>query len=315
MKPVVQIHEVGKNYRNGWFGKRVVALNRVSFEIFPGQVFGLLGPNGAGKTTLIKILLGIVRSTSGSASLLNHPAGDRRGRRRVGYLPEHLQLARHQTARTALELYGKLSGLSNSEIIAKRDSLLELVGLEGRDRESVRRFSKGMQQRLGVAQALLHDPDVLILDEPTDGLDPVGRSKIRLLLQKLRDEGKTVFLNSHLLQEVELVCDRVAILDHGKLKFVGTIADLTPSAETDLQLRLLGAEARIRSACETAEPNLTRLEDEVFQLQITVPDQAAADGLVDRLRQQGISIAQLTRRKKTLEDAFLELITEKAELV
>ena len=246
---------------------------------------------------------------------MDFAAGDRRGRRRVGYLPEHLQLARHQTARTSLELYGKLSGLSNSQIVARRDSLLELVGLEGRDRESVRRFSKGMQQRLGVAQALLHDPDVLFLDEPTDGLDPVGRSKIRLLLQKLRDEGKTIFLNSHLLQEVEQICDRVAILDRGKLKFVGTINDLTPSAETDLQLRLLGHEATIRSACGAAEPNLTQLEDDVFQLQITVPDQAAADALVDRLRQQSVSIVQLTRRKKTLEDAFLELIAEKAVLV
>jgi ABC-2 type transport system ATP-binding protein len=315
LKPVVQIHEIGKNYRNGWFGKPVVALNGVSFEVFPGQVFGLLGPNGAGKTTLIKILLGIVRSTAGSARLLDYPAGDRRGRRRVGYLPEHLQLARHQTARTALELYGKLSGLSNSDIVAKRDSLLELVGLEGRDRESVRRFSKGMQQRLGVAQALLHDPDVLILDEPTDGLDPVGRSKIRLLLQKLRDEGKTVFLNSHLLQEVELVCDRVAILDRGSLKFVGSISDLTPSAETDLQLRLVGKEDLIRAACEMAELSLTRLDEGVFQLQVTVPDQGAADALVDRMRQHDVSIVQLMRRKKTLEDAFLELITEKAELV
>ena len=315
MKPVVQIQEIGKTYRNGWFGKKVVALNGVSFEIFPGQVFGLLGPNGAGKTTLIKILLGIVRSTSGSARLLDYSAGDRRGRRRVGYLPEHLQLARHQTARTALELYGNLSGLSNSEVTEKRDSLLELVGLEGRDRESVRRFSKGMQQRLGIAQALLHDPDVLILDEPTDGLDPVGRSKIRLLLQKLRNEGKTVFLNSHLLQEVELVCDRVAILDRGSLKFVGTIADLTPSAETDLQLRLVGDENSIRAACETEDLALVHLEDGIIQLQITVPDQMAADALVDRLRRHQVSIVQLMRRKKTLEDAFLELITEKAELV
>ena len=315
MTPVIEVKEVGKKYPNGWFGKPVTALNNVSFDVFSGQVFGLLGPNGAGKTTLVKILLGIARSSAGTARLLGHAAGDRRGRRRVGYLPEHLRLARHQTARTALELYGNLSGLSNSEVRAKREGLLELVGLDGRDKESVRRFSKGMQQRLGIAQALLHDPDVLFLDEPTDGLDPVGRSKVRLLLQKLRDEGKTVFLNSHLLQEVELICDRVAILDHGELKFVGTIDDLTPSESTDLQLQVAGDEQALRAAAENMhESHLTSMDDGIFLLRVQVPDQPAADAVIDRLRERGASIIQMTRRKKTLEDAFLELIAEKAEL-
>ncbi|MCP4195295.1 MAG: ABC transporter ATP-binding protein [Planctomycetaceae bacterium] len=315
-RPAIEVNQLGKEYRHGWFGKRVNALQDVSFQVFPGQVFGLLGPNGAGKTTLIKILLGIVRSTAGSARLLNYAAGDRRGRRRVGYLPEHLRLARHQTARTALEFYGRLNGLSRRQILAKRDDLLTMVGLDGRDRESVRRFSKGMQQRLGLAQALLHDPDVLILDEPTDGLDPVGRQQIRQLLHHLRDQGRTVFLNSHLLQEVELICDQVAILDHGRLKFVGTIGELTPTAETDLRMHVSGDEKVIHEVT-SGYPNATvvPLSGGLQSIHLSVPDQVTADLLVDRLRQRNVSIVQLNRNKKTLESAFLELIAEKAEVV
>ena len=315
-RSVIEIDQVSKVYRHGWVGKGVHALEDVSFKVLPGQIFGLLGPNGAGKTTLIKVLLGIIRATSGKAKLLDFSAGDRRGRIRVGYLPEHLRLARHQTARTALELYGKLSGLSNAQITERRDELLKTVGLEGRDQESVRRFSKGMQQRLGIAQALIHDPELLILDEPTDGLDPVGRSQIRQLLQQLKQSGKTVFLNSHLLQEVELVCDHVAILDHGQLKFVGTMEELSPPDSTDLMIHAAGAETDVRAAVE-GEPELQiePLKDGGFLLQVTVHDQSNADRLVDQLRHHQVSIVRLNRRKKTLEDAFLELISQKAELV
>ena len=265
---VIAIDELRKSYRRGLWRRSVDALRGVSFRVGPGEIFGLLGPNGAGKTTIIKILLGIVRASGGSAQLLGFPAGDRRGRRQVGYLPENLQFPRHQTARTALEYCGRLSGMSYTQIRARRDSLLATVGLNDRDRESVKRYSKGMQQRLGLAQALLHDPTVLILDEPTDGLDPVGRSQVRSILVQLRDEGRTVFLNSHLLQEVELVCDRVAILDSGQLRFEGTINDLTPAHETALTLDLVGADAALQAVlgcarsknCEPFPPvGITRL--------------------------------------------------------
>ena len=313
---VIAINQLRKSYRGGLFRQRVEALRGVSFEVRSGEIFGLLGPNGAGKTTVIKVLLGIVRSTGGTASLLNYPAGDRRGRQCVGYLPENFRLASHHTARTALEYYGRLSGLSPGEIREKQGPLLLSVGLAGRDRESVKRYSKGMLQRLGLAQALLHDPSVLILDEPTDGLDPVGRSQVRNLLQQLRDEGRTVFLNSHLLQEVELVCDRVAILDRGQLRFEGTIAELTPRQETGVELHLQGAENVVRAAIGQRDSEILALSaPDRFRVVMPVNAQDEIDRLVDDLRGQGVSIVSISWRRKTLEDAFLELVAQTAEIV
>jgi ABC-type Na+ transport system ATPase subunit NatA len=201
----IAIHDLEKIYRHGLFGrKKIPALKGVSLEVPPGEVFGLLGPNGAGKTTLIKVLLGIVRKSSGSATL--RPAEI--ARRQVGYLPEHHRIPHHLTGDTALEYYGSLSGMSQSEIRRRRPDLLKRVGLATWGKTPVKKYSKGMLQRLGLAQAMIHDPQLLILDEPTDGVDPVGRAEIRDVLSELRRQGKTVFLNSHLLQEVELVCDR-----------------------------------------------------------------------------------------------------------
>jgi ABC-2 type transport system ATP-binding protein len=234
----------------------------------------------------------------------------------VGYLPEDLQFPRHQTARTALEYYGRLSGQSFRQIRSRRESLLSTVGLKDRDRESVKRYSKGMLQRLGLAQALLHDPEVLILDEPTDGLDPVGRSQVRSILVQLRDEGRTVFLNSHLLQEVELVCDRVAILDEGQLRFEGTIADLTPTHETAVMLEVAGTEAEVRAALgDRAIEQFRAVASGRLQAIVPLSSQEEVDRLVDDVRQAGISILTMVWRRKTLEDAFLELVTQKAELV
>ena len=306
----IDIQKLEKEFRSG-FRKRVQALRGVTFQVGKGEIFGLLGPNGAGKTTIIKVLLGIVRRSGGSASLMGCPAGSRQGRKQVGYLPENLRLPRHQTARTALEFYGRLSGLSFTEIRHKTDALLEQVGLSGRDRESVRRFSKGMSQRLGLAQALLHDPDLLILDEPTDGLDPVGRSQVRGILQQLKDEGRTVFLNSHLLQEVELVCDRVAILDRGQLRFEGTIDELTPSDSAELGLVLMGDEQQVRSAVGDREiKEFRQVADNSIQALVVVKDQDDINQLVDSLRREGISICHMATRRKTLEDAFMELVTQ-----
>ena len=307
--PVIVVDGLEKQYKKGFFGKGVRALNGVSFDVRPGEIFALLGPNGAGKTTLIKILLGIIRRTGGNASLLGFPAGDRRGRMRVGYLPEHLRIPRHQTARTALEFYGQLSGMSKSEVRKKADGLLELVGLAGRDRESVKQFSKGMLQRLGLAQALLHDPELIILDEPTDGLDPVGRSQIRSILQRLRDEGRGVFLNSHLLQEVELVCDRVAILQKGTLRFVGTIDELTPDEAGEVELKLTGPDEAIRRVLPDWSATVKR-SDANQPVEITLPakDQAEVDSLIDRLRKESVSVCEMKWQGRTLEDAFLKLV-------
>jgi ABC-type multidrug transport system ATPase subunit len=221
---VIEVDGLRKTYREGWIRRRSLeVLKGLSFTVGPGEIFGLLGPNGAGKTTFIKILLGIVRASGGTASLLGHSAGSRRGRRHVGYLPENLRIARHHTGHSALDYYGWLSGLPLRVVRSRASELLPLVGLAQRAGDPVSKYSKGMLQRLGLAQALLHDPQLVILDEPTDGLDPVGRSHVRNVLQQLKQRGKTVFVNSHILQEVELICDRVAILDKGLLRYVGPV--------------------------------------------------------------------------------------------
>ena len=227
MATAIYVNQLSKVYTEGLvFRRKHKALREVNLEVKSGEVFGLLGPNGAGKTTLIKILLGILHPNQGKASVLDMEAGSKAARRRIGYLPENLIFPRHHTGRSALYFYGRLSELSDSQIAAKEHELFELVDLTGRQHEPVRRYSKGMRQRLGLAQALLHDPDLLILDEPTDGLDPMGRSQIRDLLSRLKERGKTVFLNSHILQEVELICDRVAVMALGELRGMGTIEHL-----------------------------------------------------------------------------------------
>ena len=305
----IQVQGLEKRYASGWFGRRVHALQGVTFEVPQGQVFGLLGPNGAGKTTIIKILLGIVRATSGSATLLGHPAGRRRGRARVGYLPENLQLPRHQNALTALQFYGRLSGMDHSTIKRRGGELLERVGLAARKKESVKQYSKGMRQRLGLAQALLHDPELLILDEPTDGLDPVGRSQVRELLLELGREGRTVFLNSHLLQEVEMVCDHVAILSRGELKYVGAISEFSSDQDTELGVVVVDQDTNWQS---TFSGHTLVRSDKIAnartELSFQVRDQGETNRIIDLLRQNEISIESVVPRKHSLEDLFLNVI-------
>ncbi|MCS7271366.1 MAG: ABC transporter ATP-binding protein, partial [Gemmataceae bacterium] len=220
--PVVETEGLVKDY-----GRGVLALQGVSLRVEPGQIYGLLGPNGAGKTTLVKILLGIVHKTAGQAYVLGQPAGQVRVRYRIGYLPEDHQFPPYHTAWSLLDFYGQLYGLRRSERRRRIPEVLELVGLAPRARFKIRTYSKGMKQRLGIAQTLLHQPEVLFLDEPTDGVDPVGRREIRELMIRLREQGRTIFLNSHLLGEVELICDRVAILRQGRLVLEGSVDDLT----------------------------------------------------------------------------------------
>ena len=314
----IQVHNLTKSYRMGLFRRRFEALRGVSLNVERGEIFGLLGPNGAGKTTLIKVLLGIVRRSSGSASLLGRSAGDRVGRRKVGYLPENLRITNHHTALTAMEYYGKLSGLSWREIKSERLRLLESVGLADRSRESVKKFSKGMLQRLGLAQALLHDPEVLILDEPTDGLDPVGRSHVRNVLTQLKEQGKTIFLNSHILQEVELICDRVAILDRGLVKAIGDVAELSADKTegVELEIAVTASESAVRESLgkrtiTSCDPN----RDGTYRVVLRLTDQGEVDHCIDDLRSSGVSIVGLSRRRVTLEDAFLKLFAEDAEIV
>ncbi len=322
--PVIEVEALHKVYRDGWFRRRrLEVLKELAFEVRPGEIFGLLGPNGAGKTTFVKILLGIVRQTSGQARLLGYPAGDWRGRRQVGFLPENLRIARHHTALTALDYYGKLSGLSAAKVRQRRGDLLRTVGLADRAADGVAKYSKGMLQRLGLAQALLHDPRLVMLDEPTDGLDPLGRAQVRGIMQSLKAEGKTVFINSHLLQEIELVCDRVAILDQGRLRYVGPVKDVTATgaadtvagvASPDLHLDLAGPEQSVHVALSGAQiSRWERGSNGLLAVTLKSVDQSEVDRRIDQLRQQGVSIIGLSRDRKTLEDAFLAIVAEAVE--
>jgi len=344
--PAIEVHSLRKVYNSGLLRQRSIeALKGISLKVRQGEVFGLLGPNGAGKTTFIKILLGIISRTGGKASVLGHPAGSIAARRSVGYLPENMIMPRHLTGYTAMEYYGNLSNLPTREVHARREKLLELVGLRDRARDRIGQYSKGMLQRLGLAQAMLHEPRLLLLDEPTDGLDPVGRVEVRATLTALKNKGATVFLNSHLLQEVELVCDRVAILDRGELRYVGPVHDIEahlrksaaagtratrakparvggaeevvaveavataeeapPALEVDMQLA--GDERAVRSVLAgQAIANWQQVETGQFSFTMRTASQADVDRLIDALRRAGVSIVGLSRRRLTLEAAFMQ---------
>jgi ABC-2 type transport system ATP-binding protein len=322
--PALEAIDLHKSYRKGLLGRaRQVALRGVSFRVNRGEIFGLLGQNGAGKTTFIKIALGIARRTAGQATMLGFPAGDRRARKMVGYLPENLRVPRHLTGYTALEYYGGLSGVSRGEVYRRAPELLEMVGIATRAKDNVATYSKGMLQRLGLAQAMLHDPELYILDEPTDGLDPMARAQMRGYLTDLKKRGKTIFLNSHILQEVELVCDRVAILHQGVLQKVGDVQDLrrehkptsaATAATLEVALEFAGEEQSLRSALGTLAPLLVRTNDGNWTLTTTLASQAEIDSLIDAVRKARVSIIHLARRRASLEDAFMQIVTN-AEVV
>lgn len=321
----IDVTDLSKTYSDGLvFRKRFNALKGVTLSVKQGEIFGLLGPNGAGKTTFLKIMLGIIRKTSGSASMLGLPAGSREGRRKVGYLPEHLRVPAHLTGYQALECFGNLSNVPTSVIREKRGELLELVGLSGRAKDRVTKYSKGMLQRLGLAQALLHEPKLLVLDEPTDGLDPRARAEMRAIIRKLQNRGVTVFLNSHLLQEVEMVCQRVAILDKGNLRYCGAVdkigefigqqvtRDGGVAAQELVELQIRG-DADAINACFTGRSfEVKSRAGNDFTVELGDADQAAVDSLIDGLRSSGISLLGLQRKRLTLEDAFLQIIDEQS---
>ena len=227
--PVIQTQNLSKTYRTGfWLAQKIRSLTAVNLEVYPGETFGLLGQNGAGKTTLLKTLLGIVRPTQGKATLLGKPIGDRNVKKRIGYLPENPYFYDYLTGWEILEFTGGLFEIPRSLQKTLIPELLELVGLSLKDakKKQLRRYSKGMLQRIGLAQALINDPELVFLDEPMSGLDPLGRYQMREIILSLKRQGKTIFFNSHILSDVEKVCDRVAILDKGELVCEGSMDQL-----------------------------------------------------------------------------------------
>jgi len=235
----IRTEQLGKIYSIGFFMRKVEGLCDLDLEVQPGEAFGFIGPNGAGKTTTIKILMGLLGPTSGSAWLFGKPVGDPQSRARVGFLPERPYFYEHLTAREVLDFYGQLFGMDKRTRNERSEMLLEKVALTRFANISLRKYSKGMLQRVGLCQALLHDPDLIVLDEPMSGLDPMGRALVRDLILDQRAQGKTVFFSSHILSDVEVICDQVAILVEGRLREVGTIESLLKD-RADLESVLVG---------------------------------------------------------------------------
>lgn len=232
MNTVVSISNLNKVYKTFFSRQKVHAVKDVSFEIQEGEIFGLLGPNGSGKTTTIKLLLGLIFPTSGEIKLMNEPVGSQKTHHRIGYLPEESYLYRFLNADEILHFYGKLFGMTKEKRLKKNDELIEMVGLSKSRKRQLKSYSKGMMRRIGIAQALINDPDFIILDEPTSGLDPIGTREVKDLIIKLKQEGKTVLLCSHLLADVEDVCDRIAIMYEGKMECLGKVSDLLTVSDT-----------------------------------------------------------------------------------
>jgi ABC-2 type transport system ATP-binding protein len=283
---------------------RTEALADLTMRVEPGEVFGFLGPNGAGKTTAVKLLLGLARPSGGRGTVLDAPLGDRAARRRVGYLPELFRYQPWLRAREVLELHARLAGgLDGSR--AALDPILDEVGLLDRAADLVGGFSKGMQQRLGLGVALLGSPALVVLDEPTSALDPVGRADVRAIIRRARDAGTTVFLNSHLLTEVERVCDRVAIVDHGRVLASGRLDDLLGEPTVRVRVTDLLPEAR------AALGRFGRLAptDEDGWLTIAGVDPGAIPDIVGAIVAAGGRVHAVDPGRATLEDRYFELIT------
>jgi ABC-2 type transport system ATP-binding protein len=296
--PVIETRNLVKQY-----GK-IEALRGVTLSVEKGQIFGLLGQNGAGKTTMVKILLGITKPSFGEGSLLGEPVGTAAVRKRVGYLPEDHRFPDYHTGYSLLDFYGSLLEVPRAQKKQRIEENLELVGLKGRMHYKIRTYSKGMKQRLGIAQALFHDPEVIFLDEPTDGVDPRGRREIRDLLHQLKEEGKTIFLNSHLLGEVELICDRVAILDQGEMIRQGTMAELTQQHGLFV-VGLAAEQAFPREDVEKLGYRVTRNGD---YWEVGLHDGQQIDPVIDLLHARGLKLRHLTEKRQTLEDLFIQTV-------
>jgi len=297
--PAIEVQGLRKRY-----GSKILALDGISFSVQPGELFGLLGPNGAGKTTTVKILLGLTRATDGEARVDGLPVSDPESRRRVGYLPEGHKIPGYLTARQTLSIFGRMSGMDKADIQRRGDELLERVKLSQWRDVRVKKFSKGMTQRLGLACALIHDPQVLLLDEPTDGVDPVGRREIRDMLREEARKGVAVLLNSHLLSEIELTCDRVAVLRRAKVAAEGTIDELTRKS-AKYKLVATPLDDALLAAFRESGAGAERVNGHVL---LSVNDLQHLNTLVDQLRSRGTVMSELSPVRSTLEDVFVDLV-------
>jgi ABC-2 type transport system ATP-binding protein len=302
--PAISTKKLEKTYSSFWVnGPRTNAVKGITFEVREGETFGFLGPNGAGKTTTILLLLNLIRPTSGSVQLFGLPATDSGVHHRLSYLPESVNLHDYYTGRGLLEFYAALLQVPISTRKERIGDLLQLLRLEDAAGKSVSKYSKGMLQRLGFAQAMLHDPDLLILDEPTASLDPVGRKEFRDILLELKRRGKTIFISSHILSEVETVCDRVAILEKGELKKVGTLQELSSGTSTRLFLRNLPGTVLEALSKTTAEVTMIN-----GNITVKCQDAATRAAVEELLGQHHIQPEKSEVQTQSLENIFFSSI-------
>jgi ABC-2 type transport system ATP-binding protein len=303
MNPI-RIVGLTKEFRLGLRRKRNLAVNGLDLKVEQGEIFGFLGPNGAGKTTTIKILLGLIYPTSGTAWLLDREIGDVAVKNEVGFLPEAPYFYEYLTGEEFLRFYGQIFGFGGTTLAKKIDQMLEMVKLTEARRLPLRKFSKGMLQRIGLAQALINDPKVVILDEPMSGLDPIGRRDVRDIILHLKERGKTVFFSTHILPDVEMICDRVGILVKGRLRAVGVVHELVGAgAVTSVEIVVEGlTEAGVQEAERLGGTVIKRGN----QVLIKLDDEAKVNHMLDVIRRHAGRLVSLVPHKLSLEDLFLK---------
>ena len=302
MATAIEVRDVRQSFRTGFWLKQVEVLRGITFDVPEGTVFGLIGPNAAGKTTLIYNLAGVRRPTAGTVRVAGMPAGGVSARRKIGFLPERPYFHEHLTAEEFLRYMGTLAGMGDVLIRERMPQVLAAVDLSHARRTELRRFSKGMLQRVGLAQALIHDPGILILDEPMSGLDPIGRREMREMILRLAGDGKTVFLSSHIISDVEMICGGVAILDKGRVVRTGSMAELLKGAAlaTEIAVGALSGESLERLSREFGPSRITPTG-----AQFTVPP-GATSGILARLLEVGAEIQAVRPVRASLEDIIFE---------
>ena len=298
-EPILETRNLSKR-----FGDKL-AVADLSLAVAPGEVFGFLGPNGAGKTTSLKMLLGLVEPTAGHGRVLGRPLGDRAARARLGFLPEHFRFQDWLTGRELLQFHGRLYGLGGTKLRARIDELLARVDLMDAAHRPIRTYSKGMMQRIGLAQAMLNQPALVLLDEPTSGLDPLGRLLVRDIIRELREGGTAVFLNSHLLGEVEATCDRVAFVKEGRTVHELTLGDPRAGLEVELRLGEPGRDAATLAGLERFGTDVA-LADGVVRLRVA--DEQAMPEVARWLVGRGVAIYEMRAARQSLEELFLQVM-------
>ena len=304
MPPAIRLEELTKDYAIGFWRKRPYrALDRISLTIEPGEVFGFLGPNGAGKTTTLKLLMQLIFPTSGRAEILGQPVGHVPTRQRIGFLPESPYFYDYLTADEFLRFYGRLAGMDGMKLQERITALLQQLGLAEARHRQLRKFSKGMLQRVGLAQALIHDPELVIFDEPMSGLDPIGRRDVRDLMLNLRDQGKTVFFSTHIIPDVETICDRVAVVVKGAVVASGRVDELVGHGKTQSVEVVCEGIPKDRLVFEEIVPS--KIVDQGAQCLLVLPDRGQVDEVLAKVRAMGGKLISVTSHKGSLEELFV----------